>query len=601
MYFPLRTAIFLNLVILMNFQAIAGDSNPPIDNGMATIDFSTAVIGSPTSSKYSGSIVVDKDHKINLTCMILSSTGVSQVPCRIMNGTLSVDHATWAPYETFVTSITFDPPAVSVMGTASGSIGLSTMSSLNQVQLKVDNKVVLSKDNPPSEFSYPYSYFAPTGISLLTMSGTFPTTVGAKTGDPNAYYYLGLNTLTWTTSQKSLTLSATYLDSDGVASGVTQTSAIKNNDTIVMTLGSAVRFQLFSGASAISYRVSYSSSPSFKPAIESDSKPFYENVLAIIFGGNSQAANHDLMAVHSGTQQVTITPSDSSISPVVLNLVVSNPTNLGNVYSCGSYVNCDDLVLYRAQQSGLAPQFIKGLIYHESTFTFDEKSYRYEPRTQDLYHFSGGENFVNNKVFNQYIFKSEGNTVTDAQKSLRAIYNVVLNRQTVKVPNNFEAVARAYLPAKALAEANPKQNWGITSGDLSGNKYQFPAQTVAAASYGLMHILYSTAITDASFTVKKDGISVGDDPVKLLDAKTNAQLGVKILKLNFADVNQKEKMDIQNFSSVRDYTNAIRNAFAGYNGGRRKYSRKVPQAYADTVVTQTRQFAPAPINNIFSH
>lgn len=71
----------------------------------------------------------------------------------------------------------------------------------------VDSTQILSKSSPPAFFSYPFSYSAPSGINLLRLIGFFPQTIGAPPGDINAYYYLGINSLTWSTQQNNLDLS----------------------------------------------------------------------------------------------------------------------------------------------------------------------------------------------------------------------------------------------------------------------------------------------------------------------------------------------------------------------------------------------------------
>lgn len=172
-----------------------------------SVDFSTAQIGPPTLPGYSGTIIVDSRHKIHLLCADINYSSITPAPCQIVNGTLFLEKATWSPFLTYSTTLYFDPPATSVSGITSGEIGSSVLFSFNQVALYADNTQIFFKQNPPPLFSYPFSYAAPSRINFLSLKGLFPQTAGATIGDPNAYYYLGLNSITWTTQANNLDLS----------------------------------------------------------------------------------------------------------------------------------------------------------------------------------------------------------------------------------------------------------------------------------------------------------------------------------------------------------------------------------------------------------
>ncbi len=187
--------LFISLLFASGFKIHAQDLNlsyPSAANSQSvTVDFSTAKIGPPMQNGYSGTIIVDSTHKIHVKC--------GTTPCETFNGSLLLQKYLWLPFISYRATLHFDPPAISVSGTISGSIGSSVLSEYNKVGLYVNSSKFFEKDAPPASFSYPFSYTAPSGINLLSMMGTFPQTIGGTMGDVNSYFYLGLNTLTWST------------------------------------------------------------------------------------------------------------------------------------------------------------------------------------------------------------------------------------------------------------------------------------------------------------------------------------------------------------------------------------------------------------------
>ncbi len=193
------------LAILFSQNTYAQDGTIGVASETVTVDFATTTILGAVGPSYSGSVIVDENHKLNLACNKIDTapTGgiqVLQTPCiKNENGELILEKATFLPYQTLNGSVYFDPPATAVSGVITGEIGSSTISTFNILELAIDNIVLILKNNPPQIFSYPFSYSAPEGISLLRLDGSFTRTTGSFIGDPNAFYKIGLKTLTWST------------------------------------------------------------------------------------------------------------------------------------------------------------------------------------------------------------------------------------------------------------------------------------------------------------------------------------------------------------------------------------------------------------------
>jgi len=79
-----------------------------------------------------------------------------------------------------------------------------------------------------------------------------------------------------------------------------------------------------------------------------------------------------LQATHLGTQQLTITPNDTSIQPVNITLSVEEPKALGS-----SHADLDSMLYPLADDTGVPPQMIKGQVKTEGGF--NPLAWRYEP------------------------------------------------------------------------------------------------------------------------------------------------------------------------------------------------------------------------------
>jgi hypothetical protein len=109
--------------------------------------------------------------------------------------------------------------------------------------------------------------------------------------------------------------------------------------------------------------------PSFDETL--DPKPLFPGTTVLQY--TSQVDNAAvLQAVHLGTQQLSIKPRDTRISPVNITLLIENPSKLGPLHP-----EFDPLLYRLADVTGVPPQMIKGQIGNESGF--NKYAWRYEP------------------------------------------------------------------------------------------------------------------------------------------------------------------------------------------------------------------------------
>jgi len=314
-----------------------------------------------------------------------------------------------------------------------------------------------------------------------------------------------------------------------------------------LPLGAEFSFELTrksdGGAIASSYTLS---KPSLKPDIIGATL-FPDNPV-LEFDAATTAKKKQFRAVHMGAETLTITPSDGSLSPVTVNVTINKPASLGTRY--GKY---DEGMVYWANQRGIPPQFLKGQIERESAF--NPKSYRYEPLGADLAYISAGANTpsawpystVNKRTkwpYSSYRLTtkdglSQGDRLIEEDISPRQMYYVYV--PTGDCCNEFDDYfpymdfivdgdirkiepVDIHVPALDIYWHNPHQNWPAASNQKRVAEVRkdpgllnFTAQTTIAASYGLLQVMYDTAVGP----MKWQGVQGDRNPSYLFDVDPN--------------------------------------------------------------------------------
>jgi hypothetical protein len=281
----------------------------------------------------------------------------------------------------------------------------------------------------------------------------------------------------------------------------------------------------------------------------------------------------EFFAVHSGKAVLDIKPKDpSSGAPEVL-LTVEVPTcllgescgvSLGtthNQLSDGADIDSD--IVRFADFRGIPPQILKGQIQRESNF--DPIAYRYEPLTVDFAKVFPDPLFISRfPVFNPYILgpsplcppdfqlpqspglQNGSPDVTPREKDFHVQTSVsgellcsvpfaTMLPNTRKIASMDVGVTMENILFTNDRGGKPSQNWTTSPGGqrelelfesfrLLGGK-PFAAQTVIASSYGLIQVLYTTAVQDRRFM--RNG--VGWPPSDMLIPKTAIDLGTEEL------------------------------------------------------------------------
>lgn len=185
---------------------------------------------------------------------------------------------------------------------------------------------------------------------------------------------------------------------------------------------------------------------------------------------------------------------------------------------------------------------------------------------------------------------------------LRNVYSALLSNGTVgHVPDNFETSFRGikYNPLTAwnLVDTDyfrqtkkngtrDPQNWFTNEPPPTEDDFNFVAQTLVTSSYGLMQIMYPTAVREMNY--QKNGI--GLDPLRLLIPSTNVDVGSGYLAKQYLSASKVQKTNIITFQNLDSYLGALMSAATLYNGGTRGLKNYQPLMYSISVDAQTKNY-----------
>lgn len=291
--------------------------------------------------------------------------------------------------------------------------------------------------------------------------------------------------------------------------------------------------------------------------------------VAIEFDRNTTGTVKYFQAVHRGAVNLVVTPTDTSINAVTMAINVIPPDSLGTTQP-----TYDAALIDKAHQRGIPPQFLKGQVQQESRF--NPQSYRYEPLSIDLASVSGGRNHVRTVApYSLYRLATsdglaQGTQILTADISPRSVYRINRN-------GTLRAIADAdqFVSASEIYTANDAtQHWSTNSPAraqtvrVNPALLNFTAQTPLASSYGLLQILYTTAIAPMRWT----GVNGAQNPSNLFDINQNIaagggslELGSGYLRRIFSQANPSVNVASPNFTAPADLNSAFQNAFNFYN------------------------------------
>jgi hypothetical protein len=315
----------------------------------------------------------------------------------------------------------------------------------------------------------------------------------------------------------------------------------------------------------------------------------------------------EFQAVHIGSQSVTITPTDQSIQPVQLMLVIEAPAALGTTHP-----EVDALAIPIADRKGILPQYVKGQMHLESGGNFNPTAFRYEPlanyvgdfgvisRHQDLR--ANGNPYIHYRLATERDCLDDalaaGDSIRTADISPRSIYQICPNGQCRAIADNDQ-----FVTALDIINSNPGANWRtknpanfrtVTNAARNGDTCTsvWTAQTTLASSYGFFQVMYVTAIDrhwqGADGNLKNPSL-LFDTTANLAVHGGSSELGTDIV----ADaVNQLHTSESQNpILASEDVLQAI------FEDGWGRYN--TDPTYPGLVLSRSTLYPPEPARTIF--
>jgi hypothetical protein len=322
-------------------------------------------------------------------------------------------------------------------------------------------------------------------------------------------------------------------------------------------------------------------------------------------------------AVHLGEVTVTIEPTDTSISPVEVLLRVVEPARLGNTAN-GFDVQFVDF----GHRRGIPPQILKGLARREAGPNLNPEAYRYEPiaGVGDLNVISAGQNLRTQLPYSRYRLATAdglaaGADLLDADVSPRSVYFIRRVGQLRPIADTDQFVSALEIFEQNdsfLGVKDPSvrdQRWSAFAAQRVLNSIRrdhdvldFTAQTPLAASYGVMQVLYTTAIAPMGWTgLKPAGAcrtnadecnpsGLFDTAANIADGGGTVALASDYLRRGFARQNPGVSQTDPRFGNRNQLEAAYRNMIRTYNQR---------QAYPNEVINFSRGFAPVAASPIF--
>lgn len=336
-------------------------------------------------------------------------------------------------------------------------------------------------------------------------------------------------------------------------------------------------------------------SATISPPADPDS--LFGDLAVIGYGGANVTPTSNsvtFQTIHLGQVPLQIIPSDGS-PMVTVNITVIKPDALGETHN-----EVDDLLIYEANQYGIPPDYLKGQVQHEGTF--NPTSYRYEPigRISDLRSFSSQKvNASGIKIsdsrgldpFEHFLFETidgvfpQGDQLSTADILPRLKLSMTTDplwspsSTSAPVTRNID-LSDQFVSVRQIYFANDsKQNWSKHAPimlviDINDHPeiLDFTAQTAVAASYGLMQVMYSTAIKAMNWQGRtsdeaKNPTYLFDTPDNLNDGGGSVEIGTGYDASLFFQVNDPQVIDPEhpNFSSASDFDTAYMRMFTCYN------------------------------------
>lgn len=336
---------------------------------------------------------------------------------------------------------------------------------------------------------------------------------------------------------------------------------------------------------------------------------------AVVLPFDAGAVSHTkyFRAVHLGRSVLTIAPSppDPALQPVKVIITVTRPVKLGTAAH-----QVDALAIDYGHRRGIPPQFLKAQMQRESGF--DPEAYRYEPLKVDMAVKGGPVPFWLKTPYSSYRLaiadpSTQGEYLLDADVAPRSKYNIFTD--TTRTKTRAIEPTDHYVSALTIYQANNgREHWSTHNPDRAAAvaknpaMLDFTAQTPLASSYGLLQVLYTTAIAP----MKWDGFAYPGVPGKhhpwylfdtqfaLANGGGSVAVGSGYLRRMFLPANRKLSRTNLVFALPADFDTAFARAFTAYQIPGRLTKLKTDEELKsstyglDIVYTRAPRFLPPP-------
>ncbi|HEY2090772.1 MAG TPA: hypothetical protein VGJ81_02700 [Thermoanaerobaculia bacterium] len=342
----------------------------------------------------------------------------------------------------------------------------------------------------------------------------------------------------------------------------------------------------------------------------------YPTNAVLEYDRDTTATTKTFRAVHIGTQTLYVNPGLQT--PVVkVTVGVFDPGSLGD----NGNVDYDSMIVTWGNRRGIPPHVLKGLILQE-TGKLNPLEYRYEPLTGG----GVGDYYIHQKVASEpyrhyrlatdsglakgdslFDFNAGDKYLVDDDVSPRKVFVLPRAQDGAEISiRPMDACPDLCVSAREIFENNDKtsagtsQNWSAKKNAGSTNWWdaqhlsmlEFTAQTPLAASYGLMQIMYPTAVETYNWAIATQQ----QNPSYLFDTPENVKTGGGSLAPGtmkfydaYDDARDNDWIHDPNFADSDDYKDLMIAAMNWYNHG----SQSVNTDYGDKAWALGQKCSPS--------
>jgi len=369
----------------------------------------------------------------------------------------------------------------------------------------------------------------------------------------------------------------------------------------------------------------------FDPLIPDDTAKFpgrptvlFDDRVLLAFGADEPVPERWFIGLHLGKQFFKVTPVDPKIPACIVRVDVKLPEQLGKPPN-----DLDDWLAKTAHRRGIPPHWIKAQVEKESVkkkvagqWIWRRDTFRYEPFSADKKWISRNKKLRSKEPYDRYRLSTQANDDDlpqgadlnrPADTEFRNRYKYKRgNAAPAQITEDVVDVTASEIVLANEAAGKKGENYDIQNSDAFnawvaafGNGQDpllFNAQTTLASSYGLVQMLYVSAIELNWNNATGDPDAAVLNPALLMDTDDNLNGGdgslhigtVLLLKRrNFASNGGNAKcvvptFDLTKYNAYKEFEDAHRSLLTTYNCG----FSKDGLTYGEYVMSGAKQYTP---------